>query len=83
VAKKEDATSETYSVTRYWQNLYTNWLEKEYLFDISGGPYGDFFLFDDYAIVLKNQNKINAIYYKNYKGKAVPSNLEMPLYNDL
>ena len=33
-----------------------------------GGPYEDFFLFDDYAIVLKNKNKINAIYYKNFKG---------------
>lgn len=54
VAKAEDATTEQYSVTRYWQNLYTNWLESEYLFDILGGPYDDFFLFDDYAIVLKD-----------------------------
>lgn len=68
VSKSETATIEQYSVTRYWQNLYTSWLEKEYLFDIMGGPYEDFFLFDDYAIVLKNKNKINAIYYKNFKG---------------
>ena len=63
--------------------MYTGWLEKEYLFDILGGPYDDFFLFDDYAIVLKDKNKIKAIYYKNFKGLSVPSNLEVPIYNDL
>ena len=83
VAKKEDATIEQYSVTRYWQNLYTTWLESEYLFDVIGGPYDDFYLFDDYAIVLKDKNKIKAIYFKDFKEKTVPINFEIPLYNDL
>ena len=32
---------------------------------------------------MKDKNKIYAIYYNNWKEKAVPSNLEIPLYNNL
>ena len=46
------AGSNQYSVTRYWQNIYTNWIESEHLFDVTNGPYDDFFVFDDYAITI-------------------------------
>ena len=83
VSRAEKSKAEQYSVTRYWQDLYSGWLQKEYLFDVTNGPYDDFFLFDGYAIVMKDKNKIYAIYYNNWKKKAVPSNLEIPLYNNL
>lgn len=71
------------TVTRYWQNVFTNWIESEHLFDLQGGPYDDIFVFDHYAIVLKNKNLINAVYFEKFRGNVVPFNFEMPLYDDL
>ena len=71
------------TVTRYWQNVYTNWIESEFLFDVQGGPYDDIFVFDHFAVVIKNKNIINAVYYDKFRGKVVPFNFEMPLYDDL
>ncbi len=71
------------TVTRYWQNVYTNWVESEFLFDVQGGPYDDIFVFDHFAVVIKNKNIINAVYYDKFRGKVVPFNFEMPLYDDL
>lgn len=63
-------------MTRYWQNVYTNWLEKEHLFDLLNGPYDDIFVFDKYAIVVKNTNLINVVYFDQFRGQVVPSNYE-------
>jgi len=71
------------TVTRYWQNIYTNWIESEHIFDLQGGPYDDIYVFDHYAIVLKNKNLINAVYFEKFRGNVVPFNFEMPLYDDL
>ena len=48
VSKNETAKARPsqYSVTRYWQNTYTNWIESEFLFDLPVGPYNDVFIFD-------------------------------------
>ena len=70
------ALSTQYSVTRYWQNLFTNWIESELIFEAVNGPYDEFFVFDKYAITVKDKNKVNAIYYENFKGAAVNSNYE-------
>ena len=67
---------------RYWQNIYTNWIESEYLFDIMNGPYDDVFVFDKYALVIKDGNKVNAVYFDQYRGKLVPGNLEQTLNDD-
>ena len=47
------------------------------------GPYDDIFVFDNYAVVLKDKKDINAIYLSNFRGDIVPLNFEIPLYNDL
>jgi hypothetical protein len=60
--------------TRYWQNSFTNWIESEHLFDSIDGPYDDIFVFDNYAVVVKNNNEINAIYFDGYRGDVVPFN---------
>mmetsp|Transcript_8137 Transcript_8137/g.9772 ORF Transcript_8137/g.9772 Transcript_8137/m.9772 type:complete len:125 (+) Transcript_8137:189-563(+) len=78
VTKNETAGAsrgKQYSVTRYWRNPFTKSIEGEYLFDMLKGPYRDVFVFDDYAIVLK-QNTINAVFFDSYRGKTVPLNLE-------
>lgn len=42
------------------------------------GPYRDVFVFDDYAIVLKET--VNAVFFDSYRGKIVPKNLEQAIY---
>ena len=86
VVSKNDTTgagANQYSVTRYWQNIFTNWIESEHLFDVTDGPYDDFFVFDDYAITIKDQNKLNAVFYTDYVGNVVNSNLEVKIYDDM
>mgnify|MGYP006889601728 CR=1 FL=1 len=68
---------------RYWQNVMTSWVESEHLFDIVGGPYDDFFVFDEYAVVLKDQKIINVIFFDQFRGQVLASNYEMIGYNDL
>lgn len=70
-------------MTRYWKNIYTHWIETEYLFDVQNGPYDDIFVFDDYAVVLKNKRVIYAVYYEQFLGKVVPGYLVKTLYNTL
>ena len=77
------ATANQYSVIRYWQNIYTNWIEKQHLFDIKDGPYDDIFVFDKYAVVMKNKNVISAVYYNDFRGNIVPVNYVIALYDDL
>lgn len=50
-------------MTRYWQNIYTNWIESELIFELVNGPYDDVSIFDKYAITIKDKNKVNAVYY--------------------
>ena len=85
VSKNETsgAGNSQYSVTRYWQSTYKNWIESEYLFDLPIGPYNDVFIFDKYAIVMLNNNLIDIVYYDQFKGREVPERLEVELYNDL
>ena len=71
-----DAGPPVYSVWRYWQNIYTNWIESELLFATLNGPYDDIFVFDKYAVVVKDEATINAIYFDLYRGKLVPNYLE-------
>ena len=78
-----DAVSGQYTVTRYWQNIYTNWIESELIFELVKGPYDDVFVFDKYAITIKDKNKVNAVYYDNFKGVAVNDNYESSIYDDL
>lgn len=80
---KTAESSGQYSVTRYWKNIYTHWIETEYLFDVQNGPYDDIFVFDDYAVVLKNKRVIYAVYYEQFLGKVVPGYLVKTLYNTL
>ena len=80
----ENALDAQYSVTRYWQNPYNFWLESEYLFDLSNGPYDDFFIFDQYAIVIDSDKKVvSAAYFDEYRGDVVPPQDEKELYDDL
>ena len=85
VTKNETANAgpNQLSVTRYWQNVYTNWIESEYLFDVQNGPYDDIFVFDKYAVVIKDKKLVNAVYFDKFRGGTVPFNFEMPLYDDL
>ena len=42
------------------------------------------FVFDYYAIVLKNESKlISAVYFDQFRGEAVPPHSEIALYDDL
>ena len=70
-------------MTRYWQNVYSNWIESELLFEIVNGPYDDVFVFDKYAITIKDKNKVNAVFYDNFKGAVIASNYEASVYDDL
>ena len=75
MAKNETAkaTDSQYSVTRYWQNTFSSWIESEHLFDFSNGPYDDVFIFDKYAIVVDSEKKIvSAVYFDQYRGDVVP-----------
>ena len=71
-------------MTRYWQNVYTNWIESELIFEAINGPYSEFFVFDKYAIVVTNNKKIvNAIFFDTFRGGVGSSNYERPVYDDL
>ena len=85
VAKNETsgAGSNQYSVTRYWQNFQTNWIETEYLFDLVNGPYDDIFVFDNYAIVIKDQKEVKAVFFDKFRQNTVPFNFEVVIYDDL
>ena len=75
VTKNETAKArdQQFSVMRYWQNTFTDWLESEHLFDLSNGPYDDVFIFDKYAIVVDSVKKIvSAVYFDQYRGDVVP-----------
>ena len=75
VAKNETvrAREQQYSVMRYWQNTFSNWVESEHLFDLSNGPYDDVFIFDKYAIVVdSNKQLVSAVYFDQYRGDVVP-----------
>ena len=41
------------------------------------------FIFDKYAIVVRNNNLIDIVYYDQFRGREVPVNFEVELYNDL
>ena len=47
------------------------------------GPYDDVFIFDKYAITIKDKNKVNAVYYQQFKGTVVSDNYESAIYDDL
>ena len=68
-----------YTVTRYWKNRFTNWVESEHLFDILGGPYSNLFLFDGYAIAVKDDQVVQAIWFDQFRGKPVPQGLMVDL----
>ena len=82
VTKNSTGTANQYSFRRYWQNLTTNWIENEYLFDSQNGPYDDIFVFNNYTIVVKNKKDINVIYCDSFRGKLVPTNYEIRLYGE-
>lgn len=82
-SKTSGAAASWYSVTRYWQDISSSWIKSELLFELIDGPYSDVFVFDKYAITIKNENIVNAVYYSNFRGKFVPANYEMAIYNDL
>ena len=48
-----------------------------------GKQFEDFFLFDEYAILLRDRKQIKVIYFRNFLGQTVPPNYEVPLYNEL
>ena len=50
---------------------------------MQSGPYDDVFVFDDYAVVIKNRNVVNAIYFDRFRGGLVPLVFERTLYDDL
>ena len=52
---------------------------------MSTGPYEDLYVFDEYAIALKNEGKlISTIYFDMIReDKLVRANMESDLYNDL
>lgn len=85
VAKNETsgAGSNQYSVTRYWQNIYTNWIESEHLFDLVNGPYDDIFVFDNYAIVIKDKKEVKAVFFDKFRQNLVPWNFEVVIYDGL
>ena len=41
------------------------------------------FVFDKYAIVVRNNNLIDIVYYDQFRGREVPVNFEVELYNDM
>ena len=47
------------------------------------GPYDDVSIFDKYAITIKDKNKVNAVYYQQFKGTVVSDNYESAIYDDL
>lgn len=77
------ANDNQFTVTRYWQNIFSNSIKSEHLFDLVSGPYDNIFVFDDYAIVLKDKKEIKAVFYDKYRGDLVPANLEVTIYDDL
>ena len=52
--EKKGALTNQVTVTRYWQSVYSGFIESEHLFDLLNGPYDDIFVFDHYAVVIKN-----------------------------
>ena len=40
-------------------------------------------MFDKYAVVIKNSNLVNAVYFDQFRGDIVPIWAENPLYEDL
>ena len=53
------------------------------IFELPNGPYDDVFIFDEYAITIKDKNKVNAVYYNLFKGTVVNDNYESAIYDDL
>ena len=70
-------------MTKYWQNIFTNWIESEYMFDLLNGPYDDIFVFDRYAITMKNSNLINVVFFEKWIGGLVSPSDERALYDTL
>ena len=70
-------------MTRYWKNTYSHWIESDYLFDLQDGPYDDIFVFDDYALALKNSRLIYAVFFDEVRNKVVPGYLVKMVYNTL
>ena len=86
---KDENRNEVYRVTRYWQEQHqtsVNWIQTEHMFDLLLGPYQDIFVFDKYAIVLKNESKIiSTVYFDQFRygGKKALPQYEKTLFNEL
>ena len=83
-----DENNAIYKVFRYWQEVHktsVDWIQQKHIFSLKTGPYEDLFVFDEFAIVLKNEGKlISAIYFDmNREDKIVPPHMERDLYNEL
>lgn len=82
VVAKGTGQGQTYTVTRYWKNRFTNWVESEHLFDLLDGPYDDLFVFDSHAIALKDSKVIKTVWFDQYRGKAVPLFMVTDLFDE-
>ena len=71
------------SVRRFSRDKFSKSLKSEYLFDVLGGPYNDFFLFDNYAIAIKDKNVVKAIYFDQFRGGIVLAQAEKEINDEL
>ena len=60
------------TVVRYWQNQLTGSIQSEVVCELINGPYDDLWVFDHYAVTIKNQNEVEVIYYEEFRGGQVP-----------